>query len=355
MTVRLLTLTDFPSASATDLRGVRAVEAWRRTAAIERTVALSGVGPVHIALDRAGDSAAPVEPHDAVFGIERGDRRGRLIVDGWLALRLVSAVVGRAPDLGLRSLGRGERGVLAALLATVSAEMVADVRITLGAAPRSASDVVTAILKVTVLGSVAFVRLDVPLSWVADPAGAPAFDGAALPLSASLELCSTHLPALEWATIRPGDAVVFDGVPSPSTFDAWQTQLRLGAYLARTRIDVDGGIHLVEGFQPVTPSTSFSLEESSMPKPTTPDVAPADVTSVLAAAPVEVVAEIGRVVLRGDEVMGLTRGHVLTLGGARPTTVSLRVGDTIWARGELIDVDGELGVRVVELFARGRD
>jgi flagellar motor switch/type III secretory pathway protein FliN len=355
MTVRSLTLTDFPTASATDLRGVRAVEAWRRTAAIERTVALSGVGPVHIALDRAGDSAAPVEPHDAVFGIECGDRWGRLVVDGWLALHLVSAVLGRTPDLSLRSLGRGERGVLAALLATVLSEVAAGIRLTLGTAPRLPADIMTAVLKVTVLGAAGFVRLDVPISWVADPAGGPTFDGAALPVSASLELCSTLLPALDWATIRPGDAVVFDGVAALSRFDAWQAQLRLGAYLAKTRIDVDGGIHLVEGFQPVTRNPSFFLKEPSMSKPTTPDVAPADVTSVLAAAPVEVVAEIGRVVLRGDEVMGLTRGHVLTLGGARPTNVSLRVGDKVWARGELIDVDGELGVRVVELSASGRD
>jgi flagellar motor switch/type III secretory pathway protein FliN len=352
MTVRPLTLTDFPTASATDLRAVRAVEAWRRTAAIERAVQLSGVGPVHIALDRAGDSAAPVEPHDAIFGIERGDRWGRLVVDGWLALRLVSALVGRPPDLSLRSLGRGERGVLAALLATVVSEVAADVRLTLAAAPRLPADIVTAILKVTVLGATAFARLDVPSSWLADAAGGPAFDGAALPVSASLELCSTRLPALEWATIRPGDAVVFDGVASPATFDAWQTQLRVGAFVARTRIDVDGAVHLVESFQPATPSTSFPLEEPSMPKPPPPNAAPADVTSVLAAAPVEVVAEIGRVVLRGDEVMGLTRGHVLTLGGARTTTVSLRVRDTVWARGELIDVDGELGVRVVELLGR---
>ncbi|HET6283305.1 MAG TPA: FliM/FliN family flagellar motor switch protein [Polyangia bacterium] len=368
MTVRQLTLTDFPTTSATNLAGVRAWEAWSRSAASQATVQLRGVGSVHIAVERAGDSAAPLEPADAVFGIERGGRWGRIALDGWLASRLVSAVLGRAPDGSLRPLGRTERGVLAALLATILSELAADVRLSLAAGPHPyrPADIVTAILKVSVLGIGAWVRLDVPLSWAADRANGSPFDGAALPVSGSLELASTHLPALEWATVRRGDAVVFDGVAPPRTFDAWEARLRFGPYAAKAQIGVDGVIHLVEGFQPaalITPSTPDSLElknrlsreEPAMPKsspPTTESDAPADVTSVLAAAPVEVVAEIGRVVLRGDEVMGLARGHVLTLGGARTTAVSLRVGDAVWARGELIDVDGELGVRVVELFGR---
>ena len=69
---------------------------------------------------------------------------------------------------------------------------------------------------------------------------------------------------------------------------------------------------------------------------------------VLAAAPIEVVAEVGRIVLRGDEVLGLGEGSVLSLG--RPgTTVDLMIGGRIWARGELVNVDGELGVRITEL------
>ena len=76
-----------------------------------------------------------------------------------------------------------------------------------------------------------------------------------------------------------------------------------------------------------------------------------DTTTVLAAATIEVVAEIGRIALRGDEVLGLVPGAVLAVGNGR-TGVSLRVGGEIWADGEIVDIDGELGVRVTRLVNR---
>ena len=75
-----------------------------------------------------------------------------------------------------------------------------------------------------------------------------------------------------------------------------------------------------------------------------------DAATVLAAAPIEVVAELGRITLRGDELLGLAPGAVLASG--RTAGVSLlRVGGEVWAEGEIVDVDGELGVRVT----RARD
>ena len=77
----------------------------------------------------------------------------------------------------------------------------------------------------------------------------------------------------------------------------------------------------------------------------------ADSVTVLAGAPIEVVAQIGHIVLRADEVMALQPGSVLTVGSLRPTTVELLVGDRVWARGELVDVEGQLGVRLTALVA----
>lgn len=97
------------------------------------------------------------------------------------------------------------------------------------------------------------------------------------------------------------------------------------------------------------------MKDASSPATPSPSAGPdtgIEATSVLAAAPVEIVVEIGRLVLRSDEVLGLARGHVLTLGGARTTAVSLCVAGSVWARGELVDVDGELGVRVLEVSRR---
>ena len=76
----------------------------------------------------------------------------------------------------------------------------------------------------------------------------------------------------------------------------------------------------------------------------------ADGAAVLASAPIEVVAEIGRVPMRGDEVLGLISGVVLSLGERRRDLVTLRVGGRAWARGELVNVDDDLGVRITEIL-----
>jgi len=72
-------------------------------------------------------------------------------------------------------------------------------------------------------------------------------------------------------------------------------------------------------------------------------------TTVLAATPIEVVAELGRITLRGDEVLGLSPGAVLAVG-ARVRQVTVRVGGAAWAEGEIVDIEGELGVRITKLL-----
>ena len=65
--------------------------------------------------------------------------------------------------------------------------------------------------------------------------------------------------------------------------------------------------------------------------------------------PVEVVVEVGRLQVTGAQVLELGVGDVLTLD--RPLgPVELRVGDRLIARGELVDVEGEAGVRLSEVF-----
>jgi flagellar motor switch/type III secretory pathway protein FliN len=73
--------------------------------------------------------------------------------------------------------------------------------------------------------------------------------------------------------------------------------------------------------------------------------------TVLASAPIEVVAEIGRVEIRADELLGLRPGAVLTIGALGPSSVDLTAGGRLWARGELVNVDGQLGVRLNELVS----
>jgi flagellar motor switch protein FliM len=73
-------------------------------------------------------------------------------------------------------------------------------------------------------------------------------------------------------------------------------------------------------------------------------------TAALAAAPIEVTAELARLTLRGEELLALAPGVVLSVAAARNRAVVLRAGGEIWAEGELVDVEGELGVRVTRLL-----
>ena len=69
--------------------------------------------------------------------------------------------------------------------------------------------------------------------------------------------------------------------------------------------------------------------------------------------PVELRVEIGRVVVRVSELAALRPGEILTTGSPVGARVVLRAADQIIATGELCDVEGELGVRILELTRRG--
>jgi flagellar motor switch/type III secretory pathway protein FliN len=170
-----------------------------------------------------------------------------------------------------------------------------------------------------------------------------------VPVTAAIELATTNVPAGALSAAGVGDAIVFDGARAPSfQSDApWTGRLRVGDHAAPIVVDGAGGLSIVAGF------SALQLEEGSMSASgtNTANGANVDGTTVLSAASIEVVAELGRLSLRGDELLGLAPGAVLALGGRR-TGVSLRVGGELWADGEIVDIDGELGVRITRLANR---
>ena len=63
--------------------------------------------------------------------------------------------------------------------------------------------------------------------------------------------------------------------------------------------------------------------------------------------PVVVRVEIGSVEMRAKEWAALGPGDVISLGRKIGEGVTLRVGGVTIARGELVDVEGEVGVRIL--------
>ena len=68
--------------------------------------------------------------------------------------------------------------------------------------------------------------------------------------------------------------------------------------------------------------------------------------ATLGDVPIEVSVELARFTLPLAELSSLRPGEILTSGVALTDRVALRAGDKVIAMGELIEVDGEVGVRI---------
>jgi flagellar motor switch/type III secretory pathway protein FliN len=272
---------------------------------------------------------------------------GWLIVDLAFAARLVDvALGGRGAFSTARRLGPAERGVLAGILGAAFDHLgwavalapppsrSADARGLIALVFRLETPAVTGDLRVAVTPSTlsAFARGEADLA-----------RAGRLPIAARLTLAATELGAPAVVGLAAGDAIVFDGVRADrlGVDGRWPGHLVVGDYAAPVTVDADGRVAVDGGYFAINKEDEHMSASGSNVGGTT----------VVNAAPVEVVAEIGRITLRGDEVLGLAPGAVLALGADR-RRIAVRVGGELWADGELVDIDGELGVRVTRLLPR---
>jgi type III secretion system YscQ/HrcQ family protein len=170
---------------------------------------------------------------------------------------------------------------------------------------------------------------------------------------ATLELARTDLPGSAVTGAALGDAVVFDGVPAIES-DSWPAWLRLGEFLAPALVAPDNRLSMAGPFSQVEEDSNPMAAQDDNPEWLPTEPSSSEVADLVASAPVEVVAEIGRLTLRGDELAGLMKGGVLSLGSRRTEAIQLRVGGRLWAVGELVNLGDQLGVRILKLHA-GRD
>jgi type III secretion protein Q len=147
------------------------------------------------------------------------------------------------------------------------------------------------------------------------------------------------VPAAQAAALAPGDVVVLDDLRLfPER--GGPARLRAGRLVFPLTVAPDGRATVAE-----EPHELRSSQGDPMPETTgVPS------TERLAALEVEVAAEIGRVVLSGREIAALGPGSVVELRRPLGGPVDLLVQGRLIARGELVDVDGEVGVRVLEVL-----
>jgi len=92
---------------------------------------------------------------------------------------------------------------------------------------------------------------------------------------------------------------------------------------------------------PVTAKKEVPVEESP---------AEDEVLKMTADVPVHLVAVIGRTTISVKDMMNFQLGHVIDLGRPPGETVDLVASGKLFARGELVDIDGKLGVRIVKII-----
>jgi type III secretion system YscQ/HrcQ family protein len=150
-------------------------------------------------------------------------------------------------------------------------------------------------------------------------------------------LWSDRLPLAEIEMLGQGDVIVSPDLQRGEPLSAW---LRLGELEAP--VTVTAGEVVVGGPLARRVRTMEQGEEHAA------EAAPEQ--AVAESLPVELTVELGRLELTATQLMELEAGDVLTLDRPTALRVDLRVGQRLVGRGELVDVEGEAGVRLLEVF-----
>lgn len=159
-------------------------------------------------------------------------------------------------------------------------------------------------------------------------------------LTPAIALDATDLDAL-----KPGDVIVVSR--ATRTEGAYHGPARLVA----TTFELTGafGPH---GFAVDAAYTALSPEEAmDAPNPAPSPQVPNEFGPGRAPPlPVEIEIELARVRVSVTELCRVDTGAVLPLHVAPTDGVTLRLGDRVIGRGELVDVEGELGVRILSVL-----
>lgn len=159
----------------------------------------------------------------------------------------------------------------------------------------------------------------------------------AFPVVLRAEVGFSRLALGEWAALRPGDAIVMDRPLLGTDGALW---LAAGAWGLRARPE-HGQWVVAEGWR----------KEGWAMDPLDDDDA-LDRLDGIRSLPLRVAFDIGEIRLSVGDLEGLQVGHVLDLGRPLSEAVSIRINGARVGHGELVDIDGRLGVVIRDLVDR---
>ncbi len=175
----------------------------------------------------------------------------------------------------------------------------------------------------------------------------------------SVQLCieAGHgfLPSSAVVALAASDIVVLDHFgPKPVTGGPVSLRVGHGAFTAH----LDGaGLTILSSFHLRAAAMATPDDKNEAPSPE-PALSPGDSglgptppsEHLLRELPVQLTCELGRITLSAREVLELRPGSVLPVGRPLAGPVDLTAGGRVIARGELVDVEGEIGIRVTEVL-----
>jgi type III secretion system YscQ/HrcQ family protein len=314
-------------------------------------------------LHAAGRRGPRARSSACLFKTRSGGGQLLLEVEPELAARLTARVLRR--PLGtidpLSPVPASIQGAVAAIALTVCRRIAHDDRLTLQATGPAAIEALRTMradavaIDATILVSDEAFELSVIVDAVVRPTQAESrFDAArlealgALPLELEVVVGVAQADSALVGSLAPGDALLAgDGWWVTRSERGLEGRAILCAAGASRGIPVnlfdDGRIVVLEGTMTVevdkdVPVASGDSSGSS--------------AEVLADAPVVVRVELGQVSMTAREWAALRAGDVITTGRRIAERAVLRVAGQEVARGELVDVDGELGVRIHELIGQ---
>lgn len=181
-------------------------------------------------------------------------------------------------------------------------------------------------------------------------------------LTLAVDVAAIRLGRLDWASLAAGDLLVpqthglhAQGHGGQSLAGAASGRLWLDAAYRRflaCHLERDGAsIHaIIDQVTPQEITMSSDPQQDAAPSPEPG----AESTALLEMADVEVGVRVGQVRLSVAELAQLAPGFVLELDGRLEDGVDLVVEGRRVGRGELVEVEGRLGVRVTRLDGRRR-
>lgn len=197
------------------------------------------------------------------------------------------------------------------------------------------------------------------------------------------EIAQVEIMSSDFAQLREKDVVLVDGLSArPDVGQGGSCTMRLGhgrVGLLNGEVKIaEGGCKVkVTGFKAVPPPLDPRPAEAQelktpplQPDPAADELRPAEShdeepttylvgsgsmenqmesADLLNDIPLQLMVELGRVPLTGEDVVALKMGQVFDLNKQAGEPLDLSVNGKVVARGEVVEIDGALGIRIVAL------